>query len=64
MTGKGLQILTYTRHFMPFSNEVLSVSHLIRHGESLYYGNLRGLGSLLPVAERLAVELSLPVLTI
>ena len=41
-----------------------SVPHLLWHGRTLYNGHLRGPVTLKPVAERLAVELSLPVLTI
>ena len=35
--------------------------HLLQHGPTLYNGHLRGPVTLAPVAERLAVELSLPV---
>ena len=37
--------------------------HLLRHGLTVYNGHLRGPVTLTPVAERLAVELSLPVAT-
>ena len=40
-----------------FSN----VPHLLRHGPTVYNGHRRGPVTLTPVAERLAVELSLPV---
>ena len=40
-----------------------SVPYLLWHGESVYYGHLRGPVTLKPIAERLAVELSLPVFT-
>ena len=40
---------------------VLNVPHLLRHGPTVY--NLRGPVTLTPVAERLAVSLSLPVFT-
>ena len=40
-----------------------SVSHLPWHGTSVYNGHLRGPVTLTPIAERLAGELSLPVLT-
>ena len=40
-----------------------SVSHLLRHGASVYNGNLWGPLTLTPNAERLAVELSLRVFT-
>ena len=45
-------MLIYTRH-----------SHPLRHGPNLYNGHLQGLVTLTHVAERLAVELSLPVFT-
>ena len=40
-----------------------SVPHLLWHGASVYNGHLRGLVTLTPITERLAVKLSLPVLT-
>ena len=40
-----------------------SVPHILWHGASDYHGHLRGPLILTSVAERLAVELSLPVLT-
>ena len=40
-----------------------NVPHLLRHGPALYNGHLRGPVTLTPVAERFAVELSLPVFT-
>ena len=42
---------------------VFNVPHLLWHGPTLYNGHLRGPVTLTPVAERLAVELSLPVFT-
>ena len=39
-----------------------SVPHALWHGASVYNGNLRGLVTLKPIGERLAVKLSLPVL--
>ena len=62
ITGEGLQILTYTWHSWQLSNEGY-VPHLLWHGTSFYNGHLRGPVTLTPVAELLAVELSLPVLT-
>ena len=41
----------------------ISVPHLLWHGASVYNGHLRGPMTLTPIAERLAVELSLPVFT-
>ena len=40
-----------------------NISHQLWHGPTLYTGLLRGPVTLKPVAERLAVELSLPVFT-
>ena len=40
-----------------------SVSHLLWHGASVYNGHPRGSVTLTTIAERLAVELSLPVFT-
>ena len=42
---------------------LFSVPHLLWHGAPVYNGHLRGPVTLTPIAERLAVELSLPVLT-
>ena len=39
-----------------------SVPHLLWHGASVYDGHLRGPVTLTPIAERFALELSLPVL--
>ena len=41
----------------------LSVPNLLWHGVSVYNGHLRGPVTLTPIAERLAVDLSPPVLT-
>ena len=43
--------------------KLLSVAHLLWHGISVYNGHLRGPVTLTPIAEHLAVELSLPVFT-
>ena len=43
--------------------EFFSVQHLLLHGASVYNGHLWGPVILTPIAERLAVELSLPVFT-
>ena len=61
IAGEGLQILTYAWHSWPLSSEG-SLTCLLRHGPTLYNGHLRGPVTLAPVAERLAVELSLQVL--
>ena len=64
--------LTWRRHYCPWrAANVLSmlgtygyraVPQLLGHGESVYNGHFRGPVTLTPIAERLAVELSLPVL--
>ena len=65
ITGEGLRILTYARHSWPLSSEgSFSVPHLLWHGSSVYNYHLRGPVPLTPIAERLAVELSLPLFTI
>ena len=43
--------------------EFFSVPHLLWHGSSFYTGHLRGPVTLTSIAERLAVDLSLPVFT-
>ena len=43
--------------------KVFNMPHLLCHGQTLYNGYLREPVTLTPVAERLAVELPLPVLT-
>ena len=60
ITGEGLQILTYSSALMAIEQwGFLSVSQLLCHGASIYNGHVRG--PVTPIAERLAVELSLPV---
>ena len=61
VTGKRLQILTFSRHSRPLSSAVFfSVLHLLWYGTSVYDGHLQG-----PVTGELkAVELPLPVFTI
>ena len=56
ITGEGLQMLTYSRHFF-------SVPHLLLHEASVSNGHLRGPLTLTPIAERLTVELKIPILT-
>ena len=60
ISRKGLQILTYAVFSRPLSSKV---SLAYRHGSFVYNGHLWGPSTLTPVAERLAVELSLPVFT-
>ena len=61
ITGEGLQILTNARHLWPLSSEG-SLACQTYCGASIYNGHLRGPITLTSLAERLAVELSLPVL--
>ena len=64
ITGEGLQFFTFTRHSWQLSSEgFLSVPHLLWHGASVFNGHLRGPVTVTPIAERLEVELSLPVFT-
>ena len=65
ITGERLQISTYKRHLCPPLSkwEFFSMPHILWHGTSVYNGHLRGPVTLTPVAERLAVKLSQPVLT-
>ena len=56
---EGLQILSFVRHSWPLSSEFFSMPHLLSQGASVYNGHLRGPVTFTPVAERLAVELSL-----
>ena len=59
ITVEGLQILTHARHKAIEQWGFFSVPNLQWHGASVYNGHLRGPVTLTPVAERLAVELSL-----
>ena len=61
IADEGLQILTFARHIEQWG--FFNVPHRLRHGPTVYNGHLRGPVTLTPVAERLAVELSLPVFT-
>ena len=54
ITGEGLQILTYARHFWPFSNESSLACHT-------YCDTGHPFIMVTPIAEHFAVELSLPV---
>ena len=47
-----------------YGDVTITVPHLLWHGASVYNGHLRRPVTLTPIAERLAVELSLPVFTI
>ena len=62
ITGEGLQILT--SYSWPLSSEgSFSVPHLLWHGASVYNGQFWWPVTFTPKANRLAVEISLPVLT-
>ena len=65
ITGEGFQISTYmyARHSWSVSTEgsLISVPHLLWHRTSIYNGHLQGPVTPTPVAEHLAVEMSLPV---
>ena len=63
ITGEGLQILTYDRHSWPLSREDSLTCHTYCDTGHPFTGHLRGPVTLTPIAERLAVELSLPVFT-
>ena len=61
ISGEGLQIFDLCSALMAIEQWVFfSVPHLLWHGASVYNGNLRGPVTLTAIAERLAVELSLP----
>ena len=57
IADEELQIFTYSLHLWPLSSEGSL------HWPTFYNGHLRGSVTLTLNAERLAVELSLPVLT-
>ena len=63
-TGEGLQILTYARHLWPLSSEASLACHTYCDTGHPDYNGHNGLGPTTPapVAEHLAVELSLSVL--
>ena len=62
LPAKGCKFLTYHRHSWPLISEGSLTCHTYcnLHGPSLYNGHLQRPVALTPVAERLAVELSLP----
>ena len=62
-TGWGVQSLTYSWHSWPLSTEGSLACHTYwdTGHPIIYNGHLRGPVKLSPIAERLAVELSLPV---
>ena len=64
IAGEGLQISTYARHSWPLSSEGSLTCHThCDSGPTVYNGHLGGPVTFAPVAERLEVELSLPVFT-
>ena len=61
ITGQRLQIFTYARASWPLSSDSFKLAtHTVT---SVYNGHHRGPVTLAPIAERLAMELSLPVFT-
>ena len=61
ITVEGLQILTLGSALMAIRQwGFFSVPDLLWHGASVYNDHLRGPVKLTPIAERFAVELSLP----
>ena len=64
-SDEGLQILTYARPSWPLSSEGSLACHTYYDTGHPFviYGHLRGPVTLSPIAERLTVELSLPVFT-
>ena len=65
MKRHRIQILTYTQHAWSDQLGFFSVPNLLLHGASVFNcGHLQGPVTLSTVAERLAVELSLPIFTI
>ena len=65
ITYEGRQIFTYAQHLWPSSSGGSLTCHTCcdMAGSSIYNGHLRGPLTLTLLAERLAVELSLPVLS-
>ena len=63
ITVEGHQILSYTRHRWPLSNESSLACHTYCDTGDLYNCHLWGPVKLTPIAECLAVKLSLPVFT-
>ena len=61
ITDEGLQILTYARHSWPLSSERSLACHTYCDREHLFIMVISV--TLTPIAERLAVELPLPVFT-
>ena len=64
ITGKGMQILTFTRQLWTWSSEGSLKSHTyFDYGTSVYNGIIRRHVTLTSVPVRLAVDLPLPVKT-
>ena len=63
ITGEGLRILTYAGHLWPLSSAGSLACHTYCHTGHLHRGHFLGPVALTPIAEHLAVQLSLPVLT-
>ena len=62
ITGEGVQ-MTYARALRTLSSEGSLACDIRLYWSSVYNGHLRGPVTLAPNSERLALELSLPVLT-
>ena len=62
MAGEGLQMLTFVRLSLPFRSEGSSTCHTYCDTGESFISHLRGPVTLTPVAERLAVKLSLLIL--
>ena len=65
ITGEGLQILSYAKHSCPLSSEGSIAFHINRDTRraSFYNRHRRRPETITPVAQRLALEPSLPVFT-
>ena len=61
IAGEGLHIFTYARHLRPLRRKGSLACHT--YWASVYNGRLRGPVTLTPNAERLAVQLSVSLLT-
>ena len=61
--GEGLQILTYARQLWPLSSEGSLEFYTFCDTGHTFIIHFRGPVTLIPIAERFTVELSLPVLT-
>ena len=58
ITGEGLQILNHARYSWPLISEGFLACHTLLHGTSVKNGHPRGIVTLTPDTEHLAVKLS------